>query len=122
MAEWEKKIDINNVFLLQPTRPKTFFGVGAIGKIDEILAGFVADGKKKVLVVTDTIAYKASGAWDTVEPALNKHVKWVHYDKVRPNPTYVNCEDAAEAGLKFGADVILAIGGGSSMDTAKTAA
>jgi len=122
MAEWEKKIDINNVFLLQPTRPKTFFGVGAIAKVDEILAGYAAAGKSNVLVVTDTIAYKASGAWDSVEPALNKHVKWVHYDKVRPNPTYANCEDAAAAGAKFGADVILAIGGGSSMDTAKTAA
>jgi alcohol dehydrogenase class IV len=122
MAAWEKKIDINNVFLLQPTRPKTFFGVGAIAKLDEILADYAAAGKNKVLVVTDTIAYKASGAWDTVEPALNKHVTWVHYDKVRPNPTYDNCEDAAAAGMTFGADVILAIGGGSSMDTAKTAA
>jgi len=122
MADWEKKIDINNVFLLQPTRPKTFFGVGAIAKLDGILAEFSAAGKKKVLVVTDTIAYKASGAWDTVEPALNKNVQWTHYDKVRPNPTYANCEDAAAAGTAFGADVILAIGGGSSMDTAKTAA
>jgi alcohol dehydrogenase class IV len=122
MANWEKKIDINKVFVLQPTRPTTFFGVGAINKIDGILADLAAKGKGKILVVTDTIAYKASGAWKTVEPALNNHVAWKHYDKVRPNPTYTNCEEAAAIGLDFGADAILAIGGGSSMDTAKTAA
>jgi alcohol dehydrogenase class IV len=122
MPQWEKKIDINKVFVLQPTRPTTFFGVGAIAKIDGILAGLAAKGKKNVLVVTDAIAYTASGAWKTVEPALTAHVAWKHYDKVRPNPTYANCEEAAAMGLAFGADVILAIGGGSSMDTAKTAA
>ncbi len=122
MSHWEKKIDVNKVFVLQPTRPITYFGVGAIGKIDGILADMAAKGAKKILVVTDAIAYKASGAWKTVEPALNAHVTWKHYDKVRPNPTYANCEEAAALGLDFGADAILAIGGGSSMDTAKTAA
>ena len=47
---------------------------------------------------------------------------WKHYDKVRPNPTYANCEEAAAMGTAFGAELILAIGGGSSIDTAKTAA
>jgi alcohol dehydrogenase class IV len=122
MPNWEKKIDINKVFVLQPTRPVTYFGVGAIHKIDSILSDLAAKGCGKVLVVTDAIAYKASGAWTTVEPALNKHVAWKHYDKVRPNPTYTNCEEAAAIGLDFGAGAILAIGGGSSMDTAKTAA
>ena len=122
MYQWEKKIDIRKIFVLQPTRPLTFFGVGAIAKIDDIVAEFAAKGMKKILVVTDTIAYKASGAWDTVQPALDKHAAWKHYDQVRPNPTYTNCEEAAAIGLDFGADAILAIGGGSSMDTAKTAA
>ena len=122
MTNWEKKIDINKIFLLQPTRPTTYFGVGAINKVDDILATMAAQGKNKVLVVTDTIAYKASGAWKAVEPALNKHVAWKHYDKVRPNPTYTNCEEAAAMGTAFGAEAILAIGGGSSIDTAKTAA
>lgn len=122
MPEWEKKIDINKVFVLQPTRPTTYFGVGAIGKLDGILGGLAAKGMKKILVVTDSIAYKASGAWNSVEPALNAHCQWKHYDKVRPNPTYANCEEAAHIATEFGADVLLAIGGGSSIDTAKTAA
>jgi alcohol dehydrogenase class IV len=122
MSHWEKKIDINKVFVLQTPRPITYFGVGAIAKIDGILADMALKGMKNILVVTDSIAYKASGAWKSVEPALNKNVKWKHYDKVRPNPTYANCEDAAAIGLDFKADAILAIGGGSAMDTAKTAA
>lgn len=47
MADWEKKIDINNVFLLQPTRPKTFFGVGAIAKLDEIPGRICSSGEKE---------------------------------------------------------------------------
>ncbi|WP_029457444.1 iron-containing alcohol dehydrogenase [Solidesulfovibrio alcoholivorans] len=122
MADWEKKIDIRKVFVLQPTRPTTYFGVGAVGKVGDILAGLAAKGTGKVLVVTDAVAYTASGAWKTVKPALDAHVAWKHYDKVRPNPTYANCEEAAAMGLDFGAGAILAIGGGSAMDTAKTAA
>lgn len=123
MSNWEGKLNINNVFVLQPTRPVTYFGVGAIQKVNDILEGLANKGQGKILVVTDNIAYKASGAWDTVEPALNKYAStWKHYDKVRPNPTYDNCEEAAAAGTEMGADCILAIGGGSSMDTAKTAA
>ncbi|MEL7640713.1 MAG: iron-containing alcohol dehydrogenase [Solidesulfovibrio sp.] len=122
MADWEKKIDIRKVFLLQPTRPTTYFGVGAVAKVGDILASLAAKGVDKVLVVTDAIAYQASGAWKTVKPALDAHVAWKHYDKVRPNPTYANCEEAAGLGTDFGAKAILAIGGGSAMDTAKTAA
>lgn len=122
MADWEKKIDIRKVFLLQPTRPTTYFGVGAVAKVGDILASLAAKGVDKVLVVTDAIAYQASGAWKTVKPALDAHVAWKHYDKVRPNPTYANCEEAAALGTAFGAKAILAIGGGSAMDTAKTAA
>ena len=122
MADWEKKIDIRKVFVLQPTRPTTYFGVGAVAKVGDILAILKGRGIDKVLVVTDAIAYTASGAWSTVKPALDANVAWKHYDKVRPNPTYANCEEAAAMGMEFGAGAILAIGGGSSMDTAKTAA
>jgi len=123
MSSWESKIDINKIFVLQPTRPLTYFGVGAIGKIGEIIEGFAKKGQGKILVVSDKIAYKASGAWDSVEPALNKYASvWKHYDDVRPNPTYDNCEAAAAMGTAMKADCIIAIGGGSSMDTAKTAA
>ncbi len=122
MGGWEGKIDINRIFVLQPTRPLTYFGVGALARLDGILAGMASGGQDRVLVVTDAVAYKASQAWNTVEPMLSRHVAWAHYDGVRPNPTYANCEAAARVGREFGASAVLAIGGGSVIDTAKTAA
>ena len=38
MGSWQCKIDINRIFTLQPTRPMTFFGIGALARIDDILA------------------------------------------------------------------------------------
>jgi len=44
------------------------------------------------------------------------------FDGARSNPTFANCDAAAAAGTAIGADAVLAIGGGSALDTAKTAA
>ena len=122
MGSWEGKIDSNRIFVLQPTRPLTYFGVGALTKLAGILADMAKAGQDRILVVTDPVAYKACGAWDTVRPLLDAHVAWEHYDGVRPNPTYCNCEAAAKLGRAMDANAVLAIGGGSAMDTAKTAA
>lgn len=111
------------MFTLQPARPVTYFGVGAISKIEDIVKSLRSRGQGKILVVTDKIAYKACGGWDIVEPVLNKEAEgFEHYSDVRPNPTYDNCEEAARMGEKMKATSILAIGGGSAMDTAKTTA
>ncbi len=119
----ENKIDINKVFALQPARPVTYFGVGAINKIEDIVKSLRNSGHGKILVVTDNVAYKACGAWDIVEPVLNKEAEgFEHYSGVRPNPTYDNCEEAAQVGEKMQATAVLAIGGGSVIDTAKTVA
>jgi alcohol dehydrogenase len=122
MSGWEAKIDINNVFVLQPTRPTTYFGAGALSRLDRILADMAAAGQDRLLVVTDPISYKASGAWDSVLPMLSRHVAFELYDGVRSNPTYANCEAAAKIGRSLGAKAVLGIGGGSAIDTAKTAA
>ena len=122
MHSWEKKIDINRVFALQPTRPLTYFGVGALGKLEGILADMTRQGQRSILVVTDPVAYKVCGAWDTVRPLLDQYVTWKHFDGVRANPTYANGDAAAALGVSLGADAVLAIGGGSALDTAKTAA
>lgn len=122
MGGWEAKIDIHNVFVLQPTKPTTFFGAGALARLDGILAELAAAGQDKMLVVTDPVAYKASGAWNTILPLLSRHVAFEHYDGVRSNPTFGHCEAAAKIGKALGAKAVLAIGGGSTIDTAKTAA
>lgn len=123
MKSYDAKIDVKKVFTLQPTRPITYFGVTAINKIEEIVKDLRKKGKGKFLVVTDNVAYKACGAWDVVKPVLEREAEGFElYSDVRPNPTYNNCEEAAQIGSKINANVILAIGGGSVIDTAKTAA
>jgi len=122
MCSWEKKIDISRVFVLQPTRPLTYFGVGALAKFDGIMAELLRQGHRAFLVVTDPTAYKACGAWATVRPLLERSVTWQLFDGARSNPTFANCDAAAAAGTAIGADAVLAIGGGSALDTAKTAA
>jgi len=49
-------------------------------------------------------------------------VEWDHFDGVIPNPTTDCVTDGANMAKEFGADVILGVGGGSSMDTAKAIA
>ncbi|MHC1790488.1 iron-containing alcohol dehydrogenase [Solidesulfovibrio sp.] len=122
MGCWHRKIDVNRVFVLQLNRPKTYFGIGALAKADAVLADLVRNGCDSVLVVTDPVSYKASGAWDSLRPFLDARVTWSHFDGVRPNPTYANCDAAAQAGRAIGAKAVLGIGGGSVLDTAKTAA
>jgi len=122
MGSWEKKIDINRVFVLQPTRPLTYFGVGALARFDGIVTDLLQQGHRSILVVTDSTSYKACGAWDGVLPVLQRSMAWRLFDGARSNPTFANCDAAAAAGLGLNADVVLAIGGGSALDTAKTAA
>ena len=46
-------------------------------------------------------------------------IAWSLYDEIKPNPTIQNVKDGVTAFKESGADMIVAIGGGSSMDTAK---
>jgi len=119
---WESKIDIYNVFELR-CKPTCFFGVGAINKIEKILEDLQKKGITKLIVVTDEKAYKITGAWDVIEPALKeKGIEWVLYDKVIPNPTVEQVDEAAKLGKQSGAAAVLGIGGGSPIDTAKSVA
>ena len=77
MGTWHCKIDLNRMFTLQPTRPNTVFGIGSITRIDAILSDLAQAGRETVLVVTDGLAAKASGAWEAVRPALDAQVAWL---------------------------------------------
>lgn len=119
---WENTIDINQVKEIR-VRTTVYFGVGAINKISDILKELRDKDIKKILVVTDEISYKISGAWDYVEKALKDNsIIYEIYNHVTPNPTVDHIDEATKSGLEFGAQAILAIGGGSSIDTGKSAA
>ena len=100
-------------FVLNET---SYFGKGA----REELAGEIQKrGFKKVFLVSDKSLVEA-GVTAKVEEVLKKaNVPYELYDEIKPNPTIKNVTDGVEACKKSGADLIVAVGGGSSIDTAK---
>ncbi len=76
-------------------------------------------GAKKVLLVADKGVIGA-GLTDAVQAELKKeHIPFALYDKIVPNPRDFDCMAGYEFAKEEQADVIITIGGGSSMDTAK---
>ena len=70
-------------------------------------------------IVTDR-GVRNAGIVDKIQISLRQAgVEYAVYDNILPNPRDTSCDEAAELGKDFGADVILGIGGGSSMDSAK---
>ena len=100
-------------FVLNET---SYFGKGA----REELAGEIQKrGFKKVFLVSDKSLVEA-GVTAKVEEVLNKAgVPYDLYDEIKPNPTIKNVLDGVQACKDSKADLIVAVGGGSSIDTAK---
>lgn len=94
----------------------SYFGPGARKVLPEVVARM---GKKKALVVTDPGLLKFGVAGMVTEVLDAAAIPYEIYSEVKPNPTVKNVKDGVEAYKNSGADFIIAIGGGSSMDTAK---
>lgn len=78
-------------------------------------------GVKKCVIVTDA-GVKAVGIVDPiVETIAAEGIEYAVYDKVQPDPPDYSCIECADLIREFGADGVVAIGGGSSIDTAKAA-
>jgi len=115
-------MDINRVTELRKATTD-YFGVGAIQKFNDIAQILKSEGISKVIVVSSKSAYIKTGAWDVVEPALRANgIEYILYNKVTPNPTDRQTDEATEAGRVFGAQAVIGIGGGSPIDTAKSVA
>lgn len=119
---WEKDIDIHEVREIR-TRTAVYFGCGAINKIADIAADLKNKGINKVIVMSGRNAYKSTGAWSVVEKALKDNIiDYVNYDKVTPNPTSIAVNEATKLAKDFGAQAVIAIGGGSPTDAGKSVA
>ena len=102
-----------NRFILNPV---SYHGKGAIAEIPGIAK---KEGFKKVFVASDPDLVKF-GVTAKVTDLLDKEgIEYTLYSDIKPNPTIENVQNGVEAFKKAGADSIIAIGGGSSMDTAK---
>ncbi len=100
-------------------KTKIVFGRGALSGLGEI-AGEM--GAQKCLIVADPALYPL-GYIEAARKALNANsVETVVFAKVEPEPYLDGVEEAALLGRDFQADLVVGIGGGSAMDTAKAAA
>ena len=109
---WENDIDINEVKEIR-VKTNVYFGIGAINKIDDILKNLKERNVAKVIVVSGRNAYKSTGAWDVIKKALEENnVGYINYDKVTPNPTVDNIDEATQMAKDFGANAVIGIGGG----------
>lgn len=97
----------------------SYFGPGAI---QDIVSEVQGRGCKKVLVVTDKDLMKFQVA-TKVTGLLDSHgIAYAIYDKIKPNPTIENVQEGVQACKDSGADILVAIGGGSAIDTSKAVA
>ena len=119
---FKNNLNINNVTEIR-CKSTVYFGCGAINKINDIAEQLVAQGIKSVLIISGRRAYKSTGAWDVIEPALvSRNIKFEIYDKVTPNPSTAQIDEATALGKSISAAAVIAIGGGSPIDTAKSVA
>ena len=94
----------------------SYHGKGAILEIPAIVA---AKGFQKAFIATDPDLIKF-GVTKKVTDILDKEgMAYAIYSDIKPNPTIENVKNGVEAYKASGADYMIAIGGGSSMDTAK---
>lgn len=77
---------------------------------------------KKVFLVSDNAIFKSGVLKKVTDVLESANIKYVEYLEVKPNPTVQNVKDGVKALKKSKADVIIAVGGGSVIDTAKAIA
>ena len=102
-----------NKFVLNET---SYFGKGAREELPEEIK---KRGFKKVLIVTDKALLECGVTAKVTEVLDNAKISYKVYSEIKPNPTIKNVLDGVDACKRAKADVIVAVGGGSSIDTAK---
>ena len=102
-----------NRFVLNET---SYHGAGAIKEIATEVKG---RGFKKAFVCSDPDLIKFGVTKKVTDVLDNAEIDYEIYSEIKPNPTIKNVQTGVKAFKDSGADCIIAIGGGSSMDTAK---
>ncbi|MCH5153826.1 MAG: lactaldehyde reductase [Clostridiales bacterium] len=94
----------------------SYHGAGCIA---EIVGEAKRRGFKKAFVCSDPDLVKVGVTQKVLDVLDDAKLKYELYSDIKPNPTIQNVQTGVAACKKSGADYIIAVGGGSSMDTAK---
>lgn len=106
---------INRIILNETS----YFGRGAREKLTEEIE---ARHFEKVLVVTDKSLLETGTVTLVTDVLDKKQINYHVYDGVKPNPSVENVQDGVKVAKDHEMDCIVAVGGGSSIDTAKAIA
>lgn len=93
-----------------------------IDSLNKLGTMFAVRNVHRVLLVTDQGLVKAGLAALVEQKLREAGIEYSRYDKVVPNPTVNNVEEAREQYIDTKAEAFVALGGGSAMDCAKAAA
>ncbi|MBR2701374.1 MAG: lactaldehyde reductase [Erysipelotrichaceae bacterium] len=102
-----------NRFVLNET---SYHGAGAI---KEIVTEFKARGFKKAFLASDPGLLQFGVTRKVTDLLDEAGIPYVIYSNIQPNPTIENVQTGVKAFAESGSDVIIAVGGGSAMDTSK---
>ena len=95
------------------------FGAGTVDRAGEVVGRY----GRRCLIVSRPARHAFVDIYRRVEASLEQAgISYARFDGVVPNPTTDCVTQGATLAREFGADVILAVGGGSSMDVAKAVA
>lgn len=89
------------------------------GAINEIANEITARGFKKAFVCSDPDLIKFNVTSKVLAVLDKAGIPYEVYSNIKPNPTIQNVQTGVETFKKSGADCIVAVGGGSSIDTSK---
>ena len=102
---------MNNFEYCCPTH--VVFGKGSISKLRELIPQ-----DKKVLMIYGGGSIKKNGVYNQVKAALEGY-NLLEFGGIEPNPKYETCMKAVEIVKKEGVDLLLSVGGGSTLDGTK---
>ena len=94
----------------------SYHGKGAIAEVPGELS---RRGYKKAFVASDPDLVKFGVTAKVTDLLDEAGIPWELFSEIKPNPTIKNVQDGVAAFKASGADCIVAVGGGSAMDTAK---
>lgn len=95
---------------------KVIFGNGTADLVGKEAAQF---GAKKALLVTDKGVMKAELLAGVQDSLKAQKINFEIFDRVEAEPPARNIDDGAKVAVDYGADIIIGVGGGSSLDVAK---
>lgn len=105
-----------NAFTLTPGSVAIRFGAGSLSQLPELIA---RHSSVKPFIITDPGVANA-GVLAQVQKILSSAgINNAFFADIKPNPTTTLIDQAALKAIEFGADCLIALGGGSSLDSAK---